>query len=160
MIRGLISIETIQQLRLSRMHTIGRVKRVEDIKWDYQPAGFNNNILWHAGHIFVIVELYLQQSVPSYDMKNPQWLSLFDDGTSPEQWAEHVPTGAEILAALREQLKWVIPFVENRLADEMNEPLVIGNDIMTIDTIEGIVQFLSWHEGTHAGAIDALNRLQ
>lgn len=155
----MISIETIQQLKLSRMHTIGRVKRVEDAKWDFQPRGFNNNILWHAGHIYVIVEIYLQQSVPSYTIKNPEWIALFDDGTSPEEWGEAIPSGVEILAALREQMSWVIPFLENRLEEKMNEPLIIGNEIMTIETIEGIVQFLSWHEGTHAGAIDALNRL-
>ncbi len=141
------------------MHTIGRVKRVKESNWTFQPDGFNNNILWHAGHIFVIVEIYLHQSVPSYEIKNPEWIALFDDGTSPEEWDENIPTGAEILAALREQMSWVIPFVENQLEKKMNEPLVIGNDIMTIDTIEGIVQFLSWHEGTHAGTIDALNRL-
>lgn len=141
------------------MHTIGRVKRVEDSKWDFQPAGFNNNIRWHAGHIFVIVETFLKQSVPSYEIKYPDWVSMFDDGTSPDDWGEDTPTGEEILAALREQMSWVIPFVEDKLEEKMNEPLVIGNDIMTMDTIEGAVQFLSWHEGTHAGTIDALNRL-
>lgn len=141
------------------MHTIGRVKRVKESKWTFQPEGFNNNILWHAGHIFVIVELFLRQSVPSYEMKHPEWIPLFDEGTGPDDWEENIPTGAEVLAALREQMSWVIPFVEDKRGEKMNEPLVIGNDIMTIDTIEGIVQFLAWHEGTHAGTIDALNRL-
>ena len=142
------------------MHTIGRVKRVEDAKWDFQPEGFNNNIRWHAGHIFATVELYLQQSVESYEPVHPDWIPLFTDGTSPDEWGENVPSSEEILAALREQPKWMIPFLEDKLEEKMVEPLVIGNDIMTIDTIEGIVQFLSWHEGTHAGAIDALSRLK
>lgn len=155
-----ISIETIQQLRLSRMHTIGRVKRVGNSKFDFQPAGFSNNILWHAGHIFVIVETFLQQSIKSYEPKYPEWISLFDDGTSPSEWGEDVPTGAELLAALRAQMDWVIPFVEDKLNDKMDEPLVIGDNIMTISTIEGIIQFLSWHEGTHAGVINALSMLE
>lgn len=142
------------------MHTIGRVKRVADSKWDFQPAGFNNNIRWHAGHIFVIVETFLQQSVKSYKPQKPEWIPMFDDGTSPQEWGENVPTGEEILAALREQMDWVIPFVEEKLNEEMDEPLVIGEDIMTISNIDGIVQFLSWHEGTHAGVIHALNLLK
>lgn len=142
------------------MHTIGRVKRVEDSKWDFQPAGFNNNIRWHAGHIFVIVETFLKQSVSTYEIKYPEWVPMFDEGTSPEDWGKDTPTGEDILAALREQMSWVIPFVEDKLEEKMNEPLVIGNDIMTMDTIEGAVQFLSWHEGTHAATIDALNRLK
>lgn len=141
------------------MHTIGRVKRVGEDKWDFQPAGFNNNIRWQAGHIFVIVETFLKKSVQSYEVKHPEWVALFDEGTSPKDWSDNTPTGEEILAALREQMSWVIPFVEDKLEEQMHDPIVIGNDIMTIDTIEGAIQFLSWHEGTHAGAIDALNRL-
>ena len=39
------------------------------------------------------------------------------------------------------------------------EPLVIGEDIMTIDDIDDIVQFIAWHEGVHAGVIYALGRV-
>ncbi len=142
------------------MHTISRVKRVKDSKWTFQPAGFNNNILWHAGHIFVIVETFLQKSIPSYEVRNPEWIELFDDGTDPKKWPENMPTGEEILTALREQLDWVIPFIEDKMTQDANEPLVIGDDIMTIRSMDGMVQFLSWHEGTHAGTIFALNALE
>ena len=141
------------------MHTIGRVKRVEDSKWDFQPEGFNNNIRWQAGHIFVTMEKFVQQSLPSYEVVNPEWMSLFDDGSNPEQWEAGVPKGEELLTALREQLEWIIPFLEGALDEKMAEPLIIGNNIMTIDSIDGIIQFLAWHEGTHSGVIDALNRL-
>lgn len=155
-----MTIATIQQLRLARMHTIGRVKRVEDAKWDFQPEGFNNNIRWHAGHIFVILETFIQQGLPSYEPVYPEWIKLFDDGTSPEQWQDDVPTGEEILAALRAQLDWIIPFIEGELEKEMAEPLKIGDDILTIDGIEGLVQFLAWHEGLHSGVIDSLSKLK
>lgn len=139
------------------MHTISRVKRVEDSKWDFQPEGFNNNILWHAGHIYVIVETFLQKGIPSYDVQHPEWVKYFDDGTSPDNWDEFVPTGKELLAELRAQLEWVIPFLEGKSEFLMHDPIVIGNDVMVIDTMEGLVQFLAWHEGTHAGVIHALN---
>lgn len=155
-----ISIETIQQLRLARMYTIGRVKRVEDDKWDFQPKGFNNNIRWHAGHLFVTIETFIKQGMPSYEPINPEWVKYFDDGTDPEQWDADVPTGAELLAALREQLDWIIPFIEEKLDGDMAEPLEIGNDVMMIPSIQGLVQFLAWHEGIHSGVIDSLNKLQ
>jgi uncharacterized damage-inducible protein DinB len=139
------------------MHTIGRLKRVEESKWEIQPKGFNNNILWHAGHIFVTVEQFIHQCIKSYDPVEPDWIPLFIDGTSPDEWEGIVPTGEEVLTALRAQLERVIPVIENRLAEKADEPLIIGDDIMTIDSIEGFVQFLSWHEGTHSGAINAMN---
>lgn len=141
------------------MHTISRVKRVADDKWHTEPAGFNNNILWHAGHIFVIHETFLQQGIPSYEVRYPEWVKYFDDGTSPSEWDEHVPTGEKVLAELRAQLDWMIPFVDRKLTQDMKEPVIIGNNVMKIDTIEGLIQFLSWHEGTHAGVIYAMNSL-
>ena len=150
-------METIQQLRLARMHTIGRLKRVENAKWELQPRGLNNNILWHAGHIFVTVEQFIHDCINTYEPVNADWIPLFIDGTSPDEWQGEVPTGEVILAALRAQMERIIPVVENNLADKAAEPLVIGDDIMTIETIEGYIQFLSWHEGTHSGAINAMN---
>ncbi len=140
------------------MHTIGRVKRVESSKWDFQPEGMNNTIRWLAGHIFVTVEMFIQQSIKTYEPVNQAWFPLFEEGTSPADWDGDVPSGEELLAALREQLSWIIPVIEDKLPLKMAEPLVIGDDILTIDTVEGIVQFLSWHEGPHAGAIDTLNK--
>lgn len=154
----------MQQLRLSRMYTIGRVKRVEESKWDIQPRGMNNTIRWLVGHIFVTVEMFTQQSIKSYEPVNQQWFPFFEEGTSPsdweEGWEEDVPSGEELLAALRGQLPRIIPVLEDKLHLKMTEPLVIGDNIMTIDTIEGLVQFLSWHEAPHAGTIDTLNRCE
>ena len=87
----------------------------------------------------------------------PDWIPLFIDGTSPDEWEGNVPTGEVLLTALSAQLERVIPVVENRLTEKATEPLIIGDNIMTIDSIEGFVQFLSWHEGTHSGAINAMN---
>jgi len=142
------------------MHTIGRLKRIEDAKWDTLHAGFNNNIRWHAGHLFVTIETFIQQGVNSYEPKYPEWISFFDDGTSPRDWKDDVPAASVILAALREQLNWATEFLEGKLEWQMSEPLIIGDDIMTFDDMEGIVQFLAWHEGVHAGVIDALGRFQ
>lgn len=142
------------------MHTISRVKRVEDAKWDYQPEGFNNNIRWHAGHLFVTMETFIQQGMPSYEPVNLEWVKWFDDGTSPSEWDENVPSGEELLAALRKQLDWIIPFIEDKLAGDMSEPLLIGDNVLTIESNEGLIQFLAWHEGVHAGVIHALNLVE
>lgn len=142
------------------MNTIGRVKRVDDSKWDIQPKGFNNNIRWHAGHIFVTMEVFVQQHIVSYEPVYPDWIPLFLEGTSPKEWVGEVPSGEEILKALRAQFNWIIPILEDNLAKKAKEPLVIGNNIMSIDSVDGIIQFLSWHEGNHTGSIDALSKLE
>ena len=142
------------------MNTIGRVKRVDNSKWDIQPKGFNNNIRWHAGHVFVTLEDFVREYITSYEPVNPEWLPLFLEGTSPDEWVGDVPSGEEILKALRGQFEWIIPILEDNLNKKSKKPLVIGNNIMKIDTVDGIVQFLSWHEGNHAGTLDALNKFE
>jgi hypothetical protein len=141
------------------MHTIGRVKRIEDAKWNVQPGEFNNNIRWHVGHIFVTMETIIQQSLPAYEVVNPEWVSLFIDGTSPADWGDDAPTSDVLLAAIRDQLNRIPNFLEGKMVGYAVEPLVIGEDIMTIDDIDDIVQFIAWHEGVHAGVIYALGRV-
>ena len=48
--------------------------------------------------------------------------------------------------------------LEGNLGKTLNEPMSIG-PFHTMETAEAIVQFAVWHEGVHAGMIDALNRL-
>lgn len=142
------------------MNTIGRVKRVDDSKWDIQPKGFNNNIRWHAGHVFVTLEVFVQEHITTYEPVNPDWVPLFLEGTSPNDWEGEVPSGEVILQALRAQLGWIIPILEENLDKKAKEPLVIGDNIMSIDTVDGIVQFLSWHEGNHTGMLDAMSKFE
>lgn len=142
------------------MHTIGRIKRIDGPRWDFQPEGFNNNIRWHVGHIFVTMETFVQQALPSYELVHPEWIPLFIDGTSPSEWGDDAPTSDVLLAAMREQLDRIPKFLEGKIVGDAAEPLIIGDNIMTIPDVEGIVQFIAWHEGVHAGAIDAHGRIK
>ncbi|HLR79290.1 MAG TPA: DinB family protein [Bacillota bacterium] len=145
---------------MSRMSTMSNLKRLDEAQWDMQPPGFNNTIRWNAGHNFVIVETFLAPEIEGYEIVHPEWVPLFEDGTRPADWGDDVeiPTSDEIRSALREQV--------NRLSDQLGDrdvklskPLVIGDNVLEIETLEGMIQFLSWHEGTHAGIINALSKI-
>lgn len=142
------------------MSTMSNLKRLDEAQWDMQPPGFNNTIRWNAGHNFVIVETFLAPEIEGYEIVHPEWVPLFEDGTRPADWGDDVeiPTSDEIRSALREQV--------NRLSDQLGDrdvklskPLVIGDNVLEIETLEGMIQFLSWHEGTHAGIINALSKI-
>ncbi len=139
---------------------MSNLKRLDEAQWDMQPPGFNNTIRWNAGHNFVIVETFLAPEIEGYEIVHPEWVPLFEDGTRPADWGDDVeiPTSDEIRSALREQV--------NRLSDQLGDrdvklskPLVIGDNVLEIETLEGMIQFLSWHEGTHAGIINALSKI-
>ena len=72
---------------------------------------------------------------------------------------DDAPTSDVLLTAMRDQLDRISNFLEGKMVGDAAEPLVIGEDIMTIDDIDDIVQFIAWHEGVHAGVIYALGRV-
>ncbi|MFJ7934123.1 DinB family protein [Sporosarcina sp. NPDC096371] len=153
---GLIDIETLKQLNLARMYTLGRLESSKDEAWDIKPNGFNNTIRWNVGHIFVSMEVLVQKALADYQPVRPEWIPLFVTGSSPEGWGENVPSNEELLAALKEQPARIMEALEGNLGNVLAEPMSIG-PMHTMETAEAIVQFAAWHEGVHAGIIHGLN---
>jgi hypothetical protein len=153
----MITIETLNQLKFTRSYTLGHLGKSNIEAWDAQPTGFNNTIRWNAGHIFVTMETLVQKVVEGYEVVNPEWIPLFVPGSSPEGWEGKIPSNEELLTALKEQPTHIVKALEGNLGKTLKEPMSIGR-LHTMETAEAIVQFVIWHEGVHAGMINALNR--
>lgn len=154
----MVIIETLNQLKFTRIYTLGRLVKSKTEAWDAQPTGFNNTIRWNAGHIYITMETLIQKAVEGYELVNPEWIELFVSGSSPDTWEDNVPSTEELLAALEEQPGRIVKALEGKLTNTLQEPMSIG-PLHTMVTVEAIVQFAVWHEGVHAGMINALNRL-
>ena len=154
----MIVIETMNQLKFTRIYTLGRLVKSKAEAWDAQPTGFNNTIRWNAGHIFVTMETLIQKAVEGYEPVHPEWISLFVSGSGTNDWEGNAPSTDELLAALEEQPERVVKALEGKLSNTLQEPMSIG-PLHTMVTVEAVVQFAVWHEGVHAGMINALNRL-
>lgn len=150
-------METIEQLKFARMYTMGRISQVKEDAWDKQPAGFNNTIRWNIGHIYCSLENFTTTIMPSYEPQHTEWNVLFERGTSPAKWVGQIPSDEELLGALQEQMPRVVESLEGKLGDVLPEPLKIG-DMLTMGTVDAVIQFALWHEGLHAGVIHGLNR--
>ncbi|WP_318614815.1 DinB family protein [Sporosarcina sp. YIM B06819] len=152
----MIGIETLKQLNMARIYTLGRLKKSIEEAWDIQPSGFNNTIRWNAGHILVSMEMLAQKAVGDYVPVHSEWFPFFVTGSSPGGWGENVPANEELLAALKEQPARVMAALEGNLSNVLAEPMAIG-PMHTMETAEAVVQFAVWHEGIHAGIIHGLN---
>jgi hypothetical protein len=150
-------METIEQLKMARMYTMGRLSQVKEDAWDKQPNGFNNTIRWNAGHIYISLEQFVASAVPSYEPLNNEWGAFFGIGTSPVKWEGQAPSKEELLAALQEQLPRAVEALEGQLDLVLPEPIKIG-EMLTMGTVDAVIQFSLWHEGVHAGVIHGLNR--
>lgn len=150
-------METIEQLKFARMYTMGRLSQANEDAWDKQPTGFNNTIRWNAGHIYILSEQFAAKVLPSYETKHSEWNAYFGMGTKPANWEGQTPSKEELITALQEQTPRVIEALEGKLEEVLQEPLKIG-DMLTMSTVDAVMQFALWHEGVHAGVIHGLNR--
>lgn len=150
-------MEILNQLNFARMYSLGKIKQSNEDAWDLKPNGFNNTIRWNTGHIFATMESLTKRAIPSYEIVNPEWATLFVPGTNPDSWEMEPPTMEELIHALEEQPSRLKEALENNMQNQLTEPMAIGK-LYKMDTVEAIVQFIVWHEGVHAGIIHALNR--
>ncbi|SIT75023.1 DinB family protein [Edaphobacillus lindanitolerans] len=144
---------TIEQMKFARGYTLGQLKKLEGADWDKMPAGFNNNVRWNAGHIFVSLEGFTKAIDPDYEIQNPDWTPLFNTGTSPSDWNGHVPSAEEILGALKSQTDRIAETLEGKLDSRLANPMNLGGHEM--NTGDAVLQFTVWHEGVHAGLLNA-----
>lgn len=114
------------------------------------PWGFNNNILWQAGHILTTAEFFLfkgKESIPESYQK------LFGPGTKPADWPTDVPYIETLLRQLDEQLERIQAIDVNTFNEQLPKRL-IGNE-----TKEELAAFAAFHEAMHVGQIQAMRRL-
>lgn len=150
-------METLGQLKFARIYTQGRLQSIKEDQWDIQPEGFNNTIRWNVGHIFTTMEALVHRGVSTYEPVHPEWRQFFSGGTKPVDWTDEAPTKEELLAALAEQPARVVEFLTGKLDQKLPDVMNI-RDIHEMSTVEGVIQFVIWHEAVHAGIIFGLNK--
>ncbi|WP_153733088.1 DinB family protein [Sporosarcina obsidiansis] len=148
----------IQQAALARGYTLGQIKKANEDAWDTQPEGFSNTIRWNVGHIYVSTEEFLSQALDQYEPSHGDWFSFFKSGSSPSTWQDTPPSAEDLVVALKEQGKRIPQVVEGQLDRVLESPISIGK-LLTMNTVDEVLQFIAWHEGIHAGVIDGLARI-
>jgi hypothetical protein len=141
-----------KQLELNRSRTLELLAGVTEEQAMVIPNGFNNNILWNAGHILIIQErLALRLIGEPLELSDERW-SLFLNGTKPSEWQATPASLAEISKLLEEQPERLRPKLQGRF----QEPLTVS--FKGFELLEEALIFSIGHEATHAGYIMALKK--
>lgn len=142
---------TLKQFQFARTSTIKAINQINTEQWDIIPNGFSNSVRWNIGHIYVTAEILLEKADEQYEVKNPQWIAFFAPGTRPSEWEGPPPSAEELLEAIKKQSLYIDEFFVGRLDDAASESFEIKTHIM--DTVDAFLQFVTWHDGVHAGII-------
>ncbi|MFK4997402.1 DinB family protein [Bacillus sp. N9] len=49
-------MEALKLFKYSRTSTLIALSKIDEKKWDEQPAGYPNTVRWNAGHVYITAE--------------------------------------------------------------------------------------------------------
>jgi hypothetical protein len=149
----------ITQLKFVRTNTIRSVEGLDEKLADIIPKGFNNNIRWNLGHIYLMQErLAFQFAGEAVQIPN-DFISLFNTATKPSEWSTLTPPSINnLVELLTDQTKRIESKLANRLEETLREPYTTSTGL-TLTSIGGFLSFSLYHEGMHFDAIKVIKRI-
>lgn len=120
------------------------------------PDGFNNNVIWHIGHLVATQQLlhYRRAGLPLY-VDDP-FVDQFKNGTSPRSWQ----TDPDV-----DQILTLFTSLPEKLAQDHTDHR-FGNAYdgfttrsgFSLNNIDEAVIFNNFHEGIHTGYVMAMKK--
>lgn len=142
--------------RITRKNILKLVEGYSIEQLNMIPAGYNNNLIWHFGHLLVTQQLL------SYGLSGNEFLikkaviEEFRKGTKPEKKYSLVE-----IEALKSDFVAVIDSTEEdynsgKFKSFTEYPTSFG---ITLKSIQDAIEFNNVHEGLHMGLIMAIRKL-
>ena len=145
------------QLKVIRTNTLNAVQGVSESQANSIPEGFNNNILWNLGHVYLVQEKFAFGFIPEPMNIPDNFEDLFGRGSKPSEWKVQPPSLAELLKLLEDQTGRIKGSLENRLAEAVPNPFIMPSGL-TLKAIGEFLAFSMYHEGMHVQTIKMLNK--
>jgi hypothetical protein len=140
------------QLQSYRGETLSLIESLSESEADIVPQGFNNNIRWNLGHIYLDQYLWIQHLTKEKIEIPDGFLDWFNFGTSPATWKSPPPSLETLRGLLAEQPK----VIRERYGERLEEEFPPTEDGM--HTIAQVLVRTIFHEGLHIAAIQAIRR--
>lgn len=146
-----------KQLDDIRNLTIKAVEELSEGALDCVPEGFNNNVRWNLGHIYVVQEKFAFHFAGEPLQLPENFDRLFAKGTKPADWNETLPSLEILLEMLAEQPKRIQETFLHRFDEQVKTPFTTGSGIL-LNTIGEFLTVTLYHEGMHFHSISVLKR--
>ncbi|MFP3125659.1 DinB family protein [Ectobacillus funiculus] len=148
-----------KQLRFVRESTINCVAEINDEASLFIPKGFNNNIKWNLGHIYVVQEKFAFYFIKEKMIMPNNFSELFTTGTKPTNWEDQtLPTISELIQLLENQTERIEQTLELRLKEVIEKPFTTSTGL-TLSTVKELLSFCLYHEGMHFATIKSYERI-
>jgi hypothetical protein len=140
------------QLESYRNYILGVLENVTEEEAEVIPKGFNNNIRWNLGHIYLDQYLWIQAVTKEKARVPEQFNAWFGYGTSPADFTSETPSLEELKTLLKNQPSEIVAAYGHRLEEEF-PPTEMG-----MHTSEQVLIRTIFHEGMHLQTIIDLKK--
>lgn len=140
------------QVRLWRKWTVDYLKTIPNEIANEIPAGYNNNILWNAGHILVGWDNTVYPVIGEARRLDSSYHLMFPSGSSPKEWAGNPPSLNEIVELLESQISNMEVACKGKVQTPLKQPF------LGMETLEEMILFHMNHENFHMGIVKGMRQ--
>lgn len=142
-------------LRATRNNAIKLLLGLSHEQLNRIPEGFNNNLIWNAGHMVATMELLIYGLSGNRTPSDKDFIDRYRKGSKPEG-----DVSPEEVQVIFEKLKTSITQLENdwNTVDFANFKTYPTSYGITLNSVEDALKFNGMHEAMHIGAMIALRK--
>lgn len=141
------------QLKSYREYVLFLLEDISESSADIIPIGFNNNVRWNAGHIYLDQFLWIEFLTKEKTQVPDEFRTWFGYGTSPLNFTKETPSLEELKKLLKSQPDQIKELYGHRLEEEFPATE------MGMFTIEQVLIRTIFHEGMHLQTIIDIKKL-
>ncbi|ANQ63938.1 DinB family protein [Staphylococcus equorum] len=135
------------------------IKDIDEEKAAFQPAMVNNNIKWQLGHLILLNDFLVFETINGEKVLEQTAAKYFLWGTSPINFDGNEPTFDELKLLLNEQLDRIFNVLEKQLKKDRNEPIVLKDVDIVMKNFNESIHFAIIHTNRHFGQIVLLKSM-
>ncbi|NJC27288.1 DinB family protein [Neolewinella antarctica] len=148
-------MNTIDLLTATRTNILKLCGGLTDEQLNQIPVGFNNNLIWNAGHVIATMESLVYGLGRQQPPSGKDFINRYRKGSKPE-----VPASEAEIQEIFTLLKTSVKKLEADLGvlDFSNYKEYPTSYGVTLRSVEDALTFNNMHEAMHVGAIIALKK--
>ncbi|MEB8125992.1 DinB family protein [Staphylococcus succinus] len=135
------------------------IKDIDEEKATLQPAIANNNIKWQLGHLILLNDFLVFETINGQKALEQSTAKYFLWGTSPINFDGNEPSFDELKVLLNEQLDRICNSLEKQLEKDRNEAIVLKDVDIVMNNFNESIHFAIIHTNRHFGQIVLLKSM-
>ncbi|MCU5746170.1 DinB family protein [Staphylococcus sp. SQ8-PEA] len=135
------------------------ITNIDEEKAIFQPEIANNNIKWQLGHIILLNDFLFFEKVNGENALKQTISKYFLWGTSPKDFDGNEPSFKELKVLLGNQFDTILNILDDQVEAERDEPIMLKNINLRMDTFEQSIHFAMLHINRHFGQIVMLKSM-